>query len=77
MKYAATTPSVSFISFCLVINTSTETAYFNINHKVLRPYISKFSYFNRTESIGKGVLHMICEGKNGSVWIGASNKPVY
>jgi hypothetical protein len=30
-----------------------------------------------TESIGKGVLHMIREGKNGSVWISASNKPVY
>lgn len=30
-----------------------------------------------TESVGKGVLHMIREGKNGSVWISASNKPVY
>jgi hypothetical protein len=77
MKYAATTTSISFISFCFVINSSTETAYFNINHKALRPYIAKFSYFKRTESIGKGVLHMILEGKNGSVWINASNKPVF
>lgn len=30
-----------------------------------------------TESVGKGVLHMIREGKNGTVWISANNKPVY
>jgi hypothetical protein len=36
-----------------------------------------FPYFNRTESVGKGVLHMIREGKNGSIWVSANNKPVY
>jgi hypothetical protein len=77
MKYAATTSSISFISFCFVIKTSTETAYFNVSHKTLRPYIAKFSYFNRTDSIGKGVLHLIREGKNGSVWVSASKKTVY
>ncbi|GFG36323.1 hypothetical protein Cfor_00848 [Coptotermes formosanus] len=30
-----------------------------------------------TESVGKGVLHMIREGKNGSIWVSANNKPVY
>lgn len=77
MKYAATTSSISFTSFCFVINTATDRAYFNINHKALRSYIVKFSYFNRTESVGKGVLHKIREGKNGTVWISASNKPEY
>jgi hypothetical protein len=60
-----------------VIITVIETASFNASHKALRSCIVMFLYFNRTESVGKGVLHMIREGKNGSVWISASNKPVY
>jgi hypothetical protein len=34
-------------------------------------------HFNRTENVGKGVLHMIREGGNGTVWISANNKPAY
>ena len=36
-----------------------------------------FPYLNRAESVGKGVVHIIHEGKNGSVWVSAGNKPVY
>jgi hypothetical protein len=41
--------------------------------------LTLFSSFpnNRAENVGKGVLHMICEGKPGSIWISASNKPAY
>ncbi|XP_021926727.1 15-hydroxyprostaglandin dehydrogenase [NAD(+)]-like isoform X2 [Zootermopsis nevadensis] len=31
----------------------------------------------KTENVGKGVLHMIREGTPGSVWVSAGNKPVY
>jgi hypothetical protein len=34
-------------------------------------------YYNRAENVGKGVLHMIHEGKNGTVWISENNQPVY
>ncbi|XP_069687840.1 15-hydroxyprostaglandin dehydrogenase [NAD(+)]-like [Periplaneta americana] len=31
----------------------------------------------KAENVGKGVLHMIREGKNGSVWVCCNNKPAY
>jgi hypothetical protein len=38
---------------------------------------SLFFSTNRAENVGKGVLHMIREGKPGSIWVSAANKPTY
>lgn len=39
--------------------------------------LENFKTPQETENVGKGVLHMIREGKNGTVWISENNQPVY
>jgi hypothetical protein len=42
----------------------------------MKPYTLLFSP-NRVECVGKAVLHMIREGKPGSIWVSSGSKPAY
>ncbi|PSN50784.1 15-hydroxyprostaglandin dehydrogenase [NAD(+)] [Blattella germanica] len=81
--YSATKSGIIALSRSLGVNaTDTEILSGLTNNELIPVDIgtvmsSNHSEIQKTESVSKGILHIIREGNPGSIWISAKDKPVY